>query len=777
MNGKLLFAICLIIVPIGNVVSAKASSGLSLDVKVGCYYYVWYGDGLGSSHWNNSGNIVVDTPTIGFYGSQSYDVINRQLDEMKYAGIDFVIVSWWGINSYTDNSNKILFEALKQNSSIQALVMVEPFNQSSGEYNFPAIYNYIYSSYVSVYPEQYMTLYGKPLVCFYNDANLTRDGTIGLDSRFESRIVGHQNYTNWVYWSFDNNDSQPWTAGTQPLCIDGEINVCPRYDDYYQRVPYCRFDVSYSEGLYDKQWSKVISLARQGKVNIVTISTWNEYHERTQIEPHNDTTAYDSDPYFLYDKTRKYITALRGSFVDFVEEIFQDVSGLGENQYRYNAVDSCGARLDTIKIIENPYGGYLGIYHNGSAGNFEVRLANSTDLLNWTFMGIIEENASQPTIAEAPNGAFIVAFEKHIDGNHSLGFHYYSNLTSLLEFTFELNFTVPCTLGSSSGLEGTPNLYNITITEPELLRACVGFHFNNSTEDSLGLDRVAVGSLNIGLNPPSYQSWEVKTIEQYDKKLEQMDVKGHIGDRDYGRVSGRDFTLQEASLLPPNESLHWASWRIFLYDHSWGSFRMLKIATHFNATSFGNPTFTFLAKSPNNKSCVVCTYFLFSEGLASEYQNKSGELIFYKEFETEQFPTNASYFIDVTTNSTISSFSFNETEKSISFNVTGPDDSKGFCIAAIPRDVAEDLWQSNFTVFFDGEQWTSFESWTCAENTYIYINYIHSEHQILIIPEFSSFLILPLLMTATLLAIIVFRRKHTLDNSAVHLSEMSNPSM
>jgi hypothetical protein len=47
----------------------------------------------------------------------------------------------------------------------------------------------------------------------------------------------------------------------------------------------------------------------------------------------------------------------------------------------------------------------------------------------------------------------------------------------------------------------------------------------------------------------------------------------------------------------------------------------------------------------------------------------------------------------------------------------------------------------------------------------------------LVIPEFSSFLILPLLMTATLLAIIVFRRKHRLDNFAVHLSEMSNPSM
>jgi parallel beta-helix repeat protein len=46
-----------------------------------------------------------------------------------------------------------------------------------------------------------------------------------------------------------------------------------------------------------------------------------------------------------------------------------------------------------------------------------------------------------------------------------------------------------------------------------------------------------------------------------------------------------------------------------------------------------------------------------------------------------------------------------------------------------------------------------------------------------LIPEFPSFLIPMLFMIATLLAVMVYRRKHRLDNSAVHLSEMSNPSM
>jgi hypothetical protein len=45
------------------------------------------------------------------------------------------------------------------------------------------------------------------------------------------------------------------------------------------------------------------------------------------------------------------------------------------------------------------------------------------------------------------------------------------------------------------------------------------------------------------------------------------------------------------------------------------------------------------------------------------------------------------------------------------------------------------------------------------------------------ISEFPSFLILSLFMIATLLAVIVYRRKHRLDNFAVHLSRISNPSM
>jgi hypothetical protein len=451
---------------------------------------------------------------------------------------------------------------------------------------------------------------------------------------------------------------------------------------------------------------------------------------------------------------------------DIIEEIFEDVKCLSENQCRYNAMDSQGYRLDALKIIENPNGGYLGVYHFDPGGIYQVRLANSTDLLHWVYIETIEQNASMPTIAGTANGAFVVGFDKHVNGNHSLGFHYYRNLTSLLEHSPKLNFTVPHTLGNNSGLEGTPNFYNATIKEPELLSICVGFHYNNGTKDKLGWDRVAIGSLNITLNPPTYQGWEAKPLEQYNKKIEQLDVEGHIGDRDYGQIFGRTFTLQEADLLRPekeavNKTLYWASWRVFLYDYSTGNFSMLSIATHFNATSFGNPTFTFL-KSPNNKTRIAVTYFLFQEGLPDNYKDKAGELVFYKEFKTEPFPLayeNESYSVNVTSNSTIRNFNFSEPEKRISFNVSGVDNSKGFFVMEVPQAFVQSLWQCNYTVLLDGKPW-SFENWTYMESFYIYTSYIHSEHEIIIIPEFPSFLILPLFMMAALQSAIVRKRKH-----------------
>jgi hypothetical protein len=300
-----------------------------------------------------------------------------------------------------------------------------------------------------------------------------------------------------------------------------------------------------------------------------------------------------------------------------VEEIFEDVTTA--TGYRYYAHDNRGHGLDGIKIIENPQGGYLGVYHSFIGGFFHVRLANSTDLLRWTFVRTIEQDASQPTIAQAPTGAYVVAFEKE-DASSHLKLHYHSNVSTLInsppDFTIDISRTL------SSFHEGTPNVYNITIKD-SVMNACIAFHYYNGS-----VDHAAVGWLTVPLDNPESYMWNTSDHKEYDQKLrEDWNVKGNIGDRDYGRIFGRNFTLQEGNLDERLPDTNWAAWRIFLYDHSTGNFTKLNIKTHKGSTSFGNPTFTLL-KSPNGRNAIVVTYYLFSEGAEIR---EAGPLIFYKE--------------------------------------------------------------------------------------------------------------------------------------------------
>ena len=96
---------------------------------------------------------------------------------------------------------------------------------------------------------------------------------------------------------------------------------------------------------------------------------------------------------------------------------------------RYHSVDDQQVGMDTLKIIPNPQGGYLGIYHHLINNMFQVRLATSFDLLNWHYRITLENAASQPTIASLSDGGFLVGYEKNGQGTFCGG------LGSCLAFT------------------------------------------------------------------------------------------------------------------------------------------------------------------------------------------------------------------------------------------------------------------------------------------------------------------------------------------------------
>jgi len=114
--------------------------------------------------------------------------------------------------------------------------------------------------------------------------------------------------------------------------------------------------------------------------------------------------------------------------------------------------------------------------------------------------------------------------------------------------------------------------------------------------------------------------------------------------------------------------------------------------------------------------------------------------------------------VHVVSNSTISNFQLNKTQRRVSFNVAGPDYTVGFCRVTIANIIVQDLWQNNYTVLVDGNPPLTTNSWTDTTYTHIYFTYLHSEHEVVIIPEFPVAMIPPLFIIITLCTV-VLRRK------------------
>lgn len=290
MKASLLVGSIFLIICVGALsLPALSQAPAPQPTPMGAFYYAWYGynatadawtGGWNTSHWTWADGIV-GRPALGYYSSMNDSVIAWQLDEMQSQHIVFLIVSWWGLEDYNTQSLLHLFQYVNDTGSDMRLsVMIEPHSNL----NIESELSFVASLYAE-YPEVVFNWQGKPLLCAFNPVVLP------VDNRFTLRTVGQMPYVDWHYWrgmqglvSFGgswNMTAVSSYVGDPVVARDGEVSVIPRFDSsaLYMAGSRSHFMV------FGPVWQQELEFA-QVHARLIVVTSWNEYSESTEIEPH-----------------------------------------------------------------------------------------------------------------------------------------------------------------------------------------------------------------------------------------------------------------------------------------------------------------------------------------------------------------------------------------------------------------------------------------------------------------------------------------------------------
>jgi parallel beta-helix repeat protein len=341
--------------------------------------------------------------------------------------------------------------------------------------------------------------------------------------------------------------------------------------------------------------------------------------------------------------------------------------------------------------------------------------------------------------------------------------------------------------------EGTFQGIGVTDTSPMLIVA-TGTETGILLYYDIGVTHFEPGSPITYLKPEELKElWEFKDILDLLNKIISIigspcelriyDSEGRVTGLVNGEVKeeipGSTYTNGTIMLLYPN-----ATYRYEVVGIHSGTYRLLTIsvenvdATTFNATDI--PT------STGAKHQYTIDWATISQGKQGVIiqVDSNGDGVFERTFASDSelgqdefvlaaikfytFWEDISYPVYISSNSTVSNFTFNQPVAEISFNLSGPSGVMGYCNVTIPKELMKGPWNFTFEGDVLGMEITEAEN---ATYSFLSFNYMHaSTFQIAIkgtwvIPEFPSTTILPLFVLVTLSVTILLKKKRNPKSS------------
>jgi hypothetical protein len=274
--------------------------------RVSAFYYPWYGTASvdGSfQHWAQLGhsppsNIASSYyPANGLYSSSDKLIVAQQMDEIGQAGIDEIAVSWWGQGSVEDGRLPMVLAAARADG-ISVAIHLEPYTDRSVATTVSDVAYlrglgirtfYVYRPFdmpVSDWAAAKDALHAGGGTTLYAQTGMVGAASAaGFDGVYTYDIVTYGGQMFRRYCSEAHR--------RHLLCAP---SVGPGYDARRGSGD-PKLKPRRNGATYDAMWRSAIASGADG----VTITSFNEWHEGTQIEPASDARHRGRYRYLSYD--------------------------------------------------------------------------------------------------------------------------------------------------------------------------------------------------------------------------------------------------------------------------------------------------------------------------------------------------------------------------------------------------------------------------------------------------------------------------------------------
>ena len=306
--------------------------------RVAIFYYAWYGNPAADGswlHWGQAGNLpprqIASSyyPARGPYSSGVASVVRAQMREIAATGVDTVIVSWWGPGSVEDARLRPVAAAARA-AGLGVALHVEPWPGRTPLGVVEALRGlkgmgirdvYVYDS-ASAPDDEWRSALSE-LRGFRVFAHTSLPGK-ALRGGFQ----GLYTYDVLVY---DGSSFARMCASARKLGLLCAPSVGPGFDSF-RATGDPRVRPRRDGGWYDHMWQAAVRAAP----DVVTITSYNEWHEGTQIEP----ARAAGKGYLTYDGAwghsgadaqRAYLDRT-GYWIDRLRGVTRSSAGAGRSQ-------------------------------------------------------------------------------------------------------------------------------------------------------------------------------------------------------------------------------------------------------------------------------------------------------------------------------------------------------------------------------------------------------------------------------------------------------------